>query len=68
MAAYRAAVLAGDGRDWGTFLAAHASGTPLRFAPRPEAVPVLAAMATRYRRLLAAQPALDAAVGRTPAS
>ncbi|MFZ4733957.1 MAG: FGGY family carbohydrate kinase [Pirellulales bacterium] len=63
LAAYRTARLGGDGRDWATFLAAHASGTPRRFSPRPEAVPVLAALEARYRRLRATQPALDAAVG-----
>ena len=63
MAAYRDAVLAGDTRDWATFLTAHHSGTPTRFLPQPAAVKALAAVHARYQKLLAAQAALDAAAG-----
>jgi sugar (pentulose or hexulose) kinase len=63
MAAYRAAVLAGDTRDWATFLSAHHSGTPTRFLPRPAAVKTLEQVHARHQKLLAAQAALDAATG-----
>jgi sugar (pentulose or hexulose) kinase len=63
LAAYRAAVLGGDRRDWVTFLTAHATGTPRRFAPRPEGARTLAAAYERSRKLVAAWPTLDAAVG-----
>ena len=63
MAAYRAARLGGDGRDWSAFLAAHHTGTPTRFLPRPASVAVLDGVYARYKRLLATQPTLDAAVG-----
>ena len=63
LAAYRHAVLCGERRDWATFLAAHATGTPRRFTPRPEGVRTLAAAYERSRRLMAAWPSLDAAVG-----
>ena len=62
-AAYRAARLAGDGRDWATFLAAHHSGTPTRFLPRRAAVEVLDGVYARFKRLLATQPTLEAAAG-----
>jgi sugar (pentulose or hexulose) kinase len=63
LAAYRSAGLAGDDRDWATFLAAHHTGTPTRFQPRRASVEVLDGVYARYRRLLAAQPTLDAAAG-----
>ncbi len=63
LAAYRAAVLAGDSRDWATFLDSHHSGQPTRFLPRPAAVKTLAAVHSRHQKLLAAQAALDAAAG-----
>jgi len=62
LAAYRVATIGGERRDWASFLAAHATGTPTRFSPRPEGVAELAATRARYRRLLAAQPSLDSAV------
>lgn len=63
LAAFRAARIAGDGRDWATFLAEHHTGTPTRFSPRPASVRVLDDTYARYKRLLAAQPVLDAAAG-----
>jgi parvulin-like peptidyl-prolyl isomerase len=48
LAAYRAAVLAGDRRDWAGFLAAHQSGTPTRFLPRPAAVKTLEEVHARH--------------------
>ena len=63
MAAFRAAVLGGDSRDWSTFLTAHHSGTPTRFLPRPSAVKALEHVHARHQKLLAAHAALDAAAG-----
>lgn len=63
MAAYRAALLGGDRRDWATFLTAHHSGTPTRFLPRPSAVKALEEVYARQQKLLAAHVALDAAAG-----
>ena len=61
LAAFRAARLAGDGRDWPAFLAGFATGTPARYAPRPESVATLDALYARYLRLRAVHGALDAA-------
>ena len=52
MAKYRAAALAGRSRPWPDFLAAHASGTPTRFTPRPAAVAALAKGLARHRQLV----------------
>lgn len=53
MAKFRAEALAGRSRLWPDFLAAHASGTPTRFTPRPAAVATLAHSLARYRHLVA---------------
>jgi sugar (pentulose or hexulose) kinase len=53
MAKFRAEALAGRSRPWPEFLAAHASGTPTRFTPRPAAVATLAQSLARHRRLVA---------------
>ena len=52
MAKYRDASLAGRSRPWPDFLAAHASGTPTRFTPRPVAVTTLARGLARHRQLV----------------
>ena len=63
LAKYRVESLAGGGRGWPEFLAAHATGTPTRFTPRREAMATLDTAFARHRRLVAAQPALDGVVG-----
>jgi sugar (pentulose or hexulose) kinase len=65
MAKYRAERSAGETTEsWAAFLARHSSGTPKRFTPRSASVRTLAGVFERYRRLVAAQPNLDAAVAR----
>jgi hypothetical protein len=62
---YRAERSAGETTEsWAAFLARHSSGTPKRFTPRSASVRTLAGVFERYRRLVAAQPNLDAAVAR----
>jgi xylulokinase len=62
MAKYRQERIAGSTASWPEHLAAHASGTPQRFTPRPEAVAVLAKSYQRHRRLLDLLPQLEAAL------
>jgi sugar (pentulose or hexulose) kinase len=63
LAKYRGLSIAGRAPDWASFLAAHASGTPTRFTPRPAATANYRAMEKRYRRLVALHGQLEAAVG-----
>jgi len=65
MAKYRQARLNGETRSWPEHLAAHATGTPQRFTPRPEAVATLTTSYERHRRLLAILPQLQAALQGT---
>jgi len=52
MAKYRSLALAGQAPDWADFLAAHSTGEPQRFTPRPAAVAALGRVFDRYRRLV----------------
>ena len=63
MAKYRRLAIAGRAPDWAAFLAAHASGTPTRFTPRPAATAVYHEMEKRYRRLVSLHGELESAVG-----
>ena len=63
LAKYRGLSIAGRAPEWAAFLAAHASGTPTRFTPRPAATAHYRAMEKRYRRLVALHGQLEAAVG-----
>ena len=65
MAKYRQEQLSGSTRSWPEHLAAHATGTPQRFTPRPEAVATLAASYQRHLRLLEVLPQLEAALRDT---
>lgn len=62
MAKYRQERLGGSNRSWAEHLAAHATGAPQRFTPRPEAVATLAKSYERHRRLLDILPQLEAAL------
>jgi sugar (pentulose or hexulose) kinase len=62
MAKYRQARLTGQSISWSEHLAAHATGTPQRFTPQPEAVATLASGYRRHRRLLAIVPQLEQAL------
>lgn len=53
LAKYRAAVLTGKAPVWPDFLAAHASGKPTRFTPRPASAATLARTCDRHRGLVA---------------
>ncbi|HBB74266.1 MAG TPA: hypothetical protein DC048_07430, partial [Planctomycetaceae bacterium] len=53
LAAYRDRMVAGVAGDWPGFLARHATGTPLRFTPRPAAAAALDRLYDRHRRLVA---------------
>jgi sugar (pentulose or hexulose) kinase len=55
LAAYRDRTVAGAAGDWPAFLARHATGTPLRFTPRPAAAATLDRLYNRHRRLVALQ-------------
>jgi len=63
MAKFRAEALAGRTVDWAGFLRRHASGTPQRFTPRPQAAAAYDRAFDRHRRLVAIHPQLDAAIG-----
>jgi sugar (pentulose or hexulose) kinase len=62
LAKFRAATLAGKAAPWPAFLEAHATGTPTRFTPRPQAAAVLDRGFARHVRLVAIHGHLDAAV------
>jgi sugar (pentulose or hexulose) kinase len=62
LAKFRAATLAGKAAPWPAFLQAHATGTPTRFTPRPQAAAVLDRSFARHVRLVAMHEHLDAAV------
>ena len=62
LARFRAAAIAGRAGGWGDFLAAHASGTPRRFTPRPAAAAACDRAFARHKRLLAIHGPLDAAL------
>jgi sugar (pentulose or hexulose) kinase len=55
LAAYRDRTVAGAAGDWPAFLTRHATGTPLRFTPRPAAATTLDRLYDRHRRLVALQ-------------
>ncbi|MCE2726446.1 MAG: hypothetical protein LW698_06665 [Planctomycetaceae bacterium] len=62
MAKFRAETLAGKAATWPAFLQRHATGTPTRFTPRPQAAAALDRAFARHQRLLAIHAHLDAAV------
>ena len=53
LAKYRGLALDGRAPAWADFLAAHASGTPTRFTPRPRSVATLSERYARHQRLVA---------------
>jgi len=61
LANYLGERLSGGDEPWSAFLARHAGGTARRFDPRPQSASTLAGLFDRYRKLLAARPALEAA-------
>jgi sugar (pentulose or hexulose) kinase len=63
LAHYRDRCRTGATQSWQDFLAGHAGGQPLRFAPRPAAVAVLQRGYERHRRLVALHVALEQALG-----
>jgi sugar (pentulose or hexulose) kinase len=63
MARYRDEQRAVRAGSWPSFLAAHATGTPRRFEPRPAAAATFDRMYARHRRLVALHGQLEAAVG-----
>ncbi|NBW85716.1 MAG: hypothetical protein EBR23_02525 [Planctomycetia bacterium] len=63
VAKYRDRCRTGATQSWQEFLAGHAGGAPLRFAPRAAAVAVLQRGYERHRRLVALHTALEQALG-----
>jgi sugar (pentulose or hexulose) kinase len=63
MAKYRDERLAGQGGGWQAFLAAHSTGAPRRFEPRPAAGATFDRLYARHRRVVALHGQLEAAVG-----
>jgi sugar (pentulose or hexulose) kinase len=62
MAKFRAETLAGRAPAWPAFLERHATGTPTRFTPRPQAAAALDRAFARHRKLVAIHEHLRAAL------